>query len=433
MNGKRLLILGGSTWKTALADYARDNGIVLVAAGNDPHAQFFEIARETYVVSSTDADAMKKLIREKKIDGVYVGSNEFVVTAACEYLRDLGLPCYCTRKQWDIFRNKDLFKEFCLSAGLPVVPRIHISAENITDQAATLPYPVVTKPSDSSGSTGFSVCNNAEEFLIGYKKARDASPTGKVLVEKFVKNSALAVFYTFSEGKIIFSGIERKYPVRYGDVGSFVGGIYIFESKFKADFRERFEDKLIAAFNSLGLREGNLWMEVFQDGDNCYFNEAGYRYAGSVSVYPVDYFYNINQIGADIHYALTGKSCLYGHKSLIPASLPRKRFYAIYALHMKAGTIFTVKGIAEFTARKNAVLAAETKSVGDTVKHTGTFNQIFALIHFVFDSQNELVETVTDIHEKIIIEDLNGNNLASKMLDIEEVARSFFRRGVCDD
>ena len=426
LKGKRLLILGGSTWKDAIAEYAKDNGIIIIAAGNNPKAQYFEIARETYNVNSTDAEAMKKLIREKKIDGVYMGSHEFVVTAACDYVKDMGLPCYCTREQWDIFRNKDLFKKFCISAGLPVVPQIKIDVDNIVESAQNLPYPIITKPADGSGSNGFSVCNNADEFLIGYQKACENSASGKVIVEKFVKNSAVVVFYTFSEGKAIFTGIERKYPVKYADIGSYVGGVFLFESYLKKDFRDRFEEKLIGAFRSMGLKEGSLWIEVFIDGNEYYFNEAGYRYGGSVSIYPVDYFYNINQVGADIHYTLTGKSCVYGHNSLIPKSLKRKKYYGIYSLHMKPGTVSEVIGIDEILARKNVVVIPVIKSVGDEIKYTGTFAQVFALVHFVFDSQEELIETVNDIHEKIVVKDTDGNNMVNRMLDVEKETKDFF-------
>ena len=39
--------------------------------------------------------------------------------------------------------------------------------------AKELDYPVITKPVDSNGSSGFSVCRNTEEFLKGYEKAKE--------------------------------------------------------------------------------------------------------------------------------------------------------------------------------------------------------------------------------------------------------------------
>ena len=429
LNGKRLLLLGGSRWRSAIADYARDNGITLIAASNDPHAKFFDIAQERYVISSTDADAMKKLIREKNIDGVYVGSHEVVISVACKYLRELGLPCYCTEEQLNVLNNKENFKMLCASVGLPVAPQFQVDETDLERTASGLAYPLVVKPVDGYASNGVSVCNNADEFFRAYDKAKKLSRTNKALAEKFVDNSsALDVFYTFSKGKIIFSGLDSIYSVNYKNSRTYVAGLHVFENHLKDEFRERFEDKLIRAFKSINLQEGNLWIEVFHDGDNYYFNECAYRYLGSLSIYPIDYFYGINQVASDLHYALTGKSCVYGHNSLIPASLKRKKYYGIYAVHLKAGTIAEITGIDKFSARENVVVVVEAKSVGDTVEDTGTFAHIFALVHFVFDTHAELVGTVNAIHEKIIVKDADGNNMVNRMLDVETVTTDFFER-----
>ena len=426
LRGKRLLLLGGSTWKDAIASYAKEHGITLIAAGNNPHAQYFEIADETYNVNSTDTEAMKNLIRTKKIDGVYLGGNDDVINVACEYVRDMGFPCYCTKSQWDNFSKKNLFKKLCKSVDLPVVPEIEIDASNLVSEAANINFPVITKPVDSSGSKGFSVCRNAEEFLIAYEKARQFSKSGKVIVEKFVKNDSVCVFYTFSRGEYFFSGLQRKYPVKYDNTGSFVMGLALFESSLTKRFREEFEPRIFKMFEKQNIREGNIWMEIFRDDNNYYFNEVGYRYGGSTSIFPVDYFYNINQLHSDIDYALTGKSRIFGRKSLIPNDLKRKKYYAIYNIHLKPGTIAEIIGVDDFLKRDNVIIIPTIKSVGDTVEDTGTFAQIFALVHFVFDTRAEFIETVNHVHKKIIIKDEAGNNLVNRMLDVENDTVDFF-------
>ena len=96
---KRLLLLGGSLWKKAIQDFAQEQGII-------------------------------QLIREKRIDGVYMGGSESVISTACGYLQELGLPCYCTREQWEYLQNKEHFKRLCIEYGLPVVPKYDYELEN---------------------------------------------------------------------------------------------------------------------------------------------------------------------------------------------------------------------------------------------------------------------------------------------------------------
>ena len=418
LNGKRLLILGGSLWKEAIKDFSNENNITLIATGNDQTAGIFQIADEAYNVNSTDSEAMKKLITDTKIDGVYMGGSEAVISSACKYINEIGMPCYCTHEQWEYLQNKSNFKELCIKNGLPVVTRYN-TEHGIDDAVRDTDYPVITKPTDGCGSSGFSVCHNLDELKIGYKIAEKESPTGSVIIEKFVPNDGVVVFYTVSEGKIIFSGLEDKYPVKYEKQGSYVGGLFVCESDLANEFRERFEIRIEKMIQSIGIKEGSFWIEVFHHGDEFYFNEVGFRYGGSASIYFVDYKHGINQVAADIYYSLTGKSKIEGFKSLIPDTVPKKRFYAVYPIYSRAGKIAKVLGASEIRLLPNIVIFPVIHGVGSEIADTGSFSQVIALAHFVFDEENELKETIKKVHELIHFMDETGNNMVVPMLKIE--------------
>lgn len=418
--GKKLLILGGSYCKDAMKQFSIENNVNLIAAGNNPTAEMCLIADEYYNINSTDPNAVKNLILEKSIDGVYLGSSEPVIGSAISYLPQMGFPCYCTKEQWDIIQNKATLKEHFIKFGLPVVPRYKINYGDIEKMDDSIDFPVITKPADGCGSRGFSICNNKSELLEGYKLASENSYSGEVIVEKFVNNQGVVAFFSFTNGKMVFLGMEDKYPRVYTENGSYVAGLLIFESRFTAEFSEKFCEKLSNMFSSLGLKEGTLWIEVFKDGNNYYFNEAGYRYGGSATVYPIDYLYNVNQVYADMYYALTGESELYGHSSLLSDSLPRKKHYCIYPLYVKAGTIKEIDGIEELNNADSIVKTVITKHIGDTIDATGDFSQNFALIHFVFDSIDELKQTIFEIHNTLTVSDDNNLNMLVEPLDIDE-------------
>lgn len=412
LSGKRLLILGGSLWKEAIKSFADENNITLIATGNDLSAGIFEIADESYSVNSTDADAMKKLIKDANIDGVYMGGSETVISSACKYLNELGMPCYCTYEQWEYLQNKSNFKELCIRNNLPVVPRFSLNSMPYDA------YPVITKPTDGCGSSGFSVCNNEEELMIGYKIAAKESPTGSVIIEKFVPNDGVVVFYTVSEGELLFSGLEDKYPVRYEKQGSYVGGLFTFESDLADSFREQFEDKIEKMIQSIGIKEGTFWIEVFHNGEEYYFNEVGFRYGGSASIYPVDYMHGINQVAKDIFFSLTGKSKSDGFTSLIPKTLPRKRFYAVYPIYCKAGYICEIFGVNSISKMENMVTFPVIHGAGSRIADTGSFSQVVALAHFVFDTVDELKKTIDEIHNIIRFYDSNESNMIIRMLNL---------------
>lgn len=427
LKGKRLLLLGGSLWKDVIKDYAKDKGIVLIATGNNQSAGIFQIADESYDVDSTNEAAMKHLIIDKKIDGVYMGGSEAVCATACKYLNDLGLPCYCTKEQWDFLENKANFKTLCEKFGLPVAKRYQFPEQG--NNSVQIDYPVITKPTDGSGSNGFSVCNNIEELRKGYEIAKKESPSGNVIVEKFVKNDSVVVFYTFSSGKMYFSGLEEKFPIYYEKPGRYVAGAHVFESNFTYEFRSKFDTKLEEMFRSIGIEEGAIWIEVFHDGDQYYFNEVGYRYSGSVSIYPVDYFYRINQVAADINFALTRKSMIgeqRGYRPLINDRVRRRKRYCIYSIHVTAGIIRNVTGIDEMKAMDSVVAIPTAKKVGDVIAASGTVGQVFAFVHFVFDTEQELINMIDCIHEKIKVLDADGNNLVQKRINPAQMIKRLY-------
>lgn len=416
LSGKRLLILGGSLWKDAIKQYADDNGIILIATGNNAQAGIFDIAEEKYNVNSIDHEAMKNLICEKKIDGVYLGGAEIVISEACEYLAELNMPCYCTRPQWDLLQNKKNFKELCVKNDLPVVPRYDISENDLKLPAEM--YPVITKPADGCGSSGFSICNNDIELKQGYNKAAENSRTKNVIVEKFVRNEGNVVFYTVSNGKIYFSGLSDKYPVQYKKQGSYVGGLFVYESRYEEEFRKKFENKIQKMISSIGIKEGTFWIEVFHDKGEYYFNEVGYRYGGSASIYPTDYLFGINQVASDIYYALTGKSKIFGHPSMFGKETPKKSHYAVYPVHILPGCISEINGLDIIEKCNNVVRILTTKTIGNVINDSGSFDQTFALVHIVFDDKDELIDTLNYIHQHLTIRDKNGNQMVNRMLDV---------------
>lgn len=423
IKGKRLLILGGSLWKEAIKKFADENELTLVATGNDNSAGIFEIASEGYTINSTEKKAMKKLIREKNIDGVYMGGSEPVIAAASEYLTEMGMPSYCTFRQWEYLQNKANLKELYMKYGLPVAKKFDATEENADTCVSEEDFPVITKPVDGCGSSGFSVCHNTEELKRGIKAAKEASASGNIIVEKFMPNDGIVVFYRMCGGKLHFCCIEDKYPVRYEKQGSYVAGMFTFESLCTDVFRSRYEKKIEEMLTSIGITDGPLWFEVFTDGSEFCFNEVGYRYGGSVSIWPVQYYSGINEVASDIYYALTGESTVYGFNSIIPDTVPKGKHYCVYAIHLKPGKICTADGLEKIRSDKDVIALAVTKPIGSTIGDTGTVGQIFAFIHFLFDDIAELNAKINYIHSTLKILDENGNNMINRMVDTEKAAK----------
>lgn len=422
IKGKRLLLLGSTVWKDLIKSFADYYGVRLYFAGLYP-APLDDMVEEYYRIDTTAPEVMIPFVKENKFDGIYMGGSEFIVSHACTWINQLGLPCYCEKEQWDILQDKSRFKDLCIEYGLPVAPKYTINPDDIEGSVPEKAYPVITKPTDGSGSNGFSVCRDAEELKAGYKRAADNSPTGSVICEKYVNNHGLVVFFTFSNGEMHFVMTEDKTPVKYEKQGSYVAGLFTCPSRSESRFRALYEDKIRTLFSSIGIKEGTIWIEIFKDGENFYFNEVGYRHGGSFSFYSVDYMTGINQFFADLYYATTGDSLLYGFKSLIPENIKRGMSYCIYPVHCDAGKICREEGLDEVLQKygNNIVFVPHQKNVGDDIADTGSFGQVICMFHFVYDGRDNLIEILSCIQNTYKVIDEKGCNIVLNKLNVAEL------------
>ena len=420
IRGKRLLLLGSSVWKDLIKSFADYYGVRLFFAGLQP-APLDDIVEESYRIDSTNPEVMIPFVKEHGFDGVYMGGSEYIVSHACSWINQLGLPCYCEKEQWDILQDKSRFKDLCIEYGLPVVPKYVIDPNNIATSVPEEDFPVITKPTDGSGSNGFSVCYNAKELKIGYRRASENSPTSSVICEKFVNNKGLVVYFVFTDGEMHLVMTQDKYPVRYDKQGSYVAGMHTFPSYAEEKFKSLYEDKLKRLFKGIGIKNGTIWIEVFFDGESFFFNEVGFRYSGSFSFYPLDYLKDINQFYSDLYYATTGASELYGFPSLVPGSIDKGLKYCIYSIHCKPGKVVDERGINVIRERypNRIVVVPHQKSIGDTIMESGSFGQVFCLFHFVYKTNEECKEIIRYIQEHYQVIDDKGNNLVLKKINVE--------------
>lgn len=410
--GKRLLILGGSMWKDAIKTFAQEQGIILIAAGLY-HAGIFDIANESYIIDTIDADVMKTFVKEHQIDGVYMGGVEFIINGACDWVNALGFPCYYTKEKWNLLQNKANFKRLCSQYGLPVVMSFS-SPETVQ----STDYPVIVKPADGYGSHGVACCHNEDELKENYDKALLISPSKQVLIEKCVNNDSIVPFYTIIDSKIELSLVEDNYAVKNMGGGSFTNALYICNSNDTAVFQQKFGTKIARMLSDIGITNGNVWFEVFKDGNNYYFNECGFRYAGHGSIYPVYFSSSINQVATDIYFSLTGNSRVFTMPRLVDTHDYKK--YCIYPIHIRAGIVVECIGLEKVKSLPQVVVVCQQVHVGDEVKNANAFFGIFAFVHFLYSTEYECRNIIRKIRSFVTVMDSCGEDMIYDSFDLDD-------------
>ena len=187
LKGKKLLIMGGIAAACDIVKKAKEMGLYVIVTDYYENSPAKRIADESYMVSTTDVEAVVDLCKNKKVDGVITGYIEFMLPYYCEVCRRLALPCYATKEQIMLTNNKRKFKNLCRNNEIKVPEDYHVDGSFKREDLDRIEYPVVVKPADNGGARGISICRTESELKAAHKKAESFSRSGEVVVERYVE------------------------------------------------------------------------------------------------------------------------------------------------------------------------------------------------------------------------------------------------------
>lgn len=412
-SGKRLLLLGGSGSTADISRFARENNVTLIATAPPRYGitPLKRIAQESYDADAADGRALAALIREKHIDGIFPGNNEDIMPHGIAAAEACGLPFYCTRESWDRCANKAKFKDMCRDAGIPVAKTCDPGNLNGSD----IGFPVAVKPADSSGSQGFSVCREREKLAAAVENARRFSRTDTVLIEEYIPWDSSIIHYTLLDGEAYFCGISDKRSGFLADGAGSVMALQTFPSRDTQAYLDTLDRKVKDMFRAAGLHDGPLWIEAFNSGGRFIFNEMGYRFGGSMTYYPVRYFYGFDQLEFMLRYALgdhPGRGEL--HNLFTPRTGEAKN-YAILPLHVRPGKIRSVTGEDKVLSRDAVYAYVPIHGAGDVIGATASVQQVFCYLHVLYRDEEELSSVIDEIRQELHVTGEDGEELLFQM------------------
>lgn len=413
MNGKRLLLLGGSNSVDDIQRFAAENNVTLIATAHPRYGitPLKRIADESYDVNAIDDEGLIRLIREKKIDGIFPGNNEDILPHAIAAAEACGLPAYCDRQMWDRCANKALFKQMCAENDIPVAKVYDLAVTDPKD----IPYPVAVKPADSSGSQGFSICRTAGELLPAVERALPFSRTATVLVEEYIPYDSCIIHYTLAGGEAVFCGISDKVSMLLAEGSGSVMALQRFPSADIDAYLASLDEKVRAMFRRAGMHDGPVWIEAFNNHGQFIFNEMGYRFGGSMTYYPIRYFYGIDQLEFMLRYALGETPVLSEQTHLIRRDVPAGKHFAILPLHVRPGTIRAVSGEDLAASMPEVYAYVPIHGAGDTIRASASVQQVFCYLHLLYDDMTDLAETADRVFHALRVEDESGENLLFRL------------------
>lgn len=413
--GKKLLVLGATGLICDAVKIAKEMGVYTVVTDYYPNSPAKKLADKSYTVSTTDIDALEKIAREEKIDGVFTGFSDVNLFSALDLCERLDLPFYATREQINITTNKLKFKEMCRKYNVPTVPQYELDYRMLPEHLEKIKYPVMVKPADSYASKGCRVCQNEEELRENVAYALTFSGSNQIIVERYMDASFcedLGITYMFVDGEPynVYVG-DRHTNAQQEGLAPLTAGV-VAPSDFVDEYTQTLNQKTCDMFRGLGVQNGRASIQAFHDEDGFYFYEMGFRLTGGRQYFVVREESGIDEVVALIEFALTGKMPVEGIEKLNPKY---DHHYCDLVLICSEGKISRITGIDEVRADPRVLDLAQLSDVGKEIKAEGTQNQVLARICIKEDSREKLMAAIAELGSKVVAYDEAGNPM---MLDV---------------
>ena len=305
LSGKKLLLLGGDVLSCDIVNKAHELGLyVIVTDWYEPQRSPAKLLADDYWMTSIeDYDALAKQIEDHRIDGVLTGFTDSYLLPYQHICEITGLPCYGTKEQFEIFTNKDQYKQLCRRFGVPTIDEFSADSDNIK-------YPVLVKPVDGSGSRGVVICNNEKELKEAVEVSKGSSRKGKVIIERYMDCPEATVFWLFVDGHYYLTMVGNRH-VKHNQSGNIVPlpvG-YTFPSYLTTKYQQDVVDKAKKMFQSVGVKDGIMFMQCKVEDGTCYVYDIGYRLTGSREYKIQDRACGYDTMAMLINFAVTGQMC----------------------------------------------------------------------------------------------------------------------------
>lgn len=368
LEGKRLLILGGSRISCEIIKHAKALGIVTGVTDWYPleKSPAKQIADEAYFESTADIDRMVSLIKEKKFDGVITGFTDSVLPYYAEMCEKAGLPSYGTKEQFDIFIDKEKYKALMREFDIPTIPEYNIELERFNETTADIIYPVIVKPADGSGSRGITVCENVEELKEAISFAIETSKAKELLVEQYIDNPEATIFWLFVDGEYYMMLLGNRH-VKHNQEGELplpVG--YTYPASVQPKFMKEEAPKMEAMFRSVGIKNGMMFMQCKIIDGTCVVYDIGYRLTGSLEYINLKRMCGFDPLDMMITFALTGETGEPDIRKKIDPYLGGKYSYNV-SLLCKPGKVAEIKGLEKIKGIPGVFEVVVAHPVGDTI------------------------------------------------------------------
>lgn len=398
MNEKEtILLLGGSRQQVPVIEKAKELGYrtVLIDYLLDNPGQY--IADKWYSESTTDINAVYRIAKEENAKGILAYASDPAALPASIVCERLGLPTNPV-KSIEILGVKHKFRKFLKDNNF-VCPESFtfspdISKDEVLSKLSSLKFPIVIKPTDSSGSKGVTFLKSIENLHEAIKHAEEYSRNKILIAEEYIQRGFPYVIggdIFVEDGKIVLLGQMACMRENKGQALIPIGKRL--PSGISSSQEDSIRNELQRLIELLNIKSGEMNLEIILDeNSDVHFLELGPRAGGNMIPIQLSDAYGVNLIEANILSAM-------GKDVSLTVKKPNKCYFT-YVLHSNKDGLFShinySKEIDRHIYRKVIY-----KNEGDKVEFFDGAGKAIGIIFLQFDNEKEMLDMTENMSEHI--------------------------------
>lgn len=384
---KRLLIIGASILQLPAIKKAKELGYYVGVIDYDPQAIGISFADEYFNVSTIDADGVCNVAKQFKPHGIMTLATDMPMRSVAKATACCGLAGISMDTAVKATDKGEMIKSF--EACSVEHPWFYVvgSEDELASLETLITYPCIMKPTDSSGSRGVVLAENAavlkREFAYTHKQSR----CGQVIIEEYLTGNEVSVEVMAIDGEVHILQVTDKLTT---GAPHFVEMGHSQPSRLGDENILKIKDLAKRAVLAVGITNGPAHVEIMLTKDGPKMIELGARMGGDcITTHLVPLSTGIDMIQATIEL-----SC-----GMTPdISEKMQKGSAIRYFSAPCGVIKDIKGVEEAKAIPGVQEISFVKNVGDTSGEIGSSTD---RIGFVI-SQGDTAEEAVSICEKVL-------------------------------
>lgn len=401
-NKKKILLLGGSAAQLIAIEKAKELGYYTVLCDYLPDNPGQYIADSFHLVSTTDKEAVLKVAKEEQINGIVAYSSDPAAPTAAYVANAMNLP----GMDYDVVRHfceKQLFREFLAKNGFNVPQSVEVKVPYDYDSIdiSHLQFPLIVKPTDSSGSKGITVIESESELKEALKYAQEYSRNKVLIIEEFICRDhpfvIEAEIFTIN-GEVVTWGVINS--IRDTASNPLLPAAYSYPLEVSPSRKELVRKEVSRLVKATGNTSGAFNIEMIIDKhDRLFFLDAGPRNGGNMLPEFISMIARKDIVEATIKTAM-------GDTSNLDVALDGEEggYWGLGVLHTSKSGLYN--GVEYSKLAKEALIREEVqKKMGELVRPFERCNDLVGLNFLHFKSQADMDEVMCNTNEtmKVIL------------------------------